>query len=355
MKPNLLSRTLFTAAAATLVEGASGAPGWALLPSGAKSNLRGVSAVSEQVVWSCGSSNTVLRTSNGGVTWTNLAPPAEGNGSLLDFRDVDAIDARTAYILSIGDGPLSRIYKTTDAGATWKLQFTNQDPKGFYDSMTFWDADHGLVIGDSIDGHFQILITANGGTTWTKVPGEVLPAALPNESAFAASGSNIAVSGRDNAWIGLSALTKCRVLHTSDHGITWSVVDTPVVAGESAGIFSVAFRDLNHGVVVGGDYKKEVQASDNAAITEDGGKTWTLVKEKGLSGFRSAVKYVPGTKSSLVAVGPQGADRSEDDGKTWTPLANPTGPANFHALSFAPDGKVAWASGKDGKLGRLGL
>ncbi len=329
------------------------APGWTMQTSGSTARLRGVSAVSEKVAWASGSANTVLRTVDGGATWTRLTPPGETATAPLDFRDIDAIDARTAYVLSIGEGTASRIYKTTDAGARWTLQFTNQDPRGFYDAMTFWDAEHGLVIGDSIDGHFQILITADGGTTWAKVPDRALPPALPNEGAFAASGSNIAVVGLDHAWIGTGAGTKSRVLHTGDRGKTWTVVETPVAASGSAGIFSVAFRDSNHGVIVGGDYQQEKAAVANVAITSDGGRTWTLVKEQGLSGFRSAVKYVPGTRRSLITVGPQGADTSADDGRSWTPLAGPAPLPGFDALSFAPGVKVAWASGKDGALARL--
>ena len=330
---------------------------WTQQSSGATSRLRGVSAVSDKVAWASGSGATVLRTDDGGATWTKLTVAADTASTRLDFRDIDAIDARTAYVLSIGNGPSSRIYKTADAGATWTLQFTNQDPKGFYDAMTFWDAEHGLVIGDSIDGKFQILITENGGATWTKVPERALPPALPNEGAFAGSGSNIAVvttdrSGKD-AWIGTGAGPRCRMLHTGDRGKSWSVVDTPIAASASSGIFSVAFRDKNHGVTVGGDYSKEKEAVDNVAITSDGGETWTLVKGKALTGFRSAVKYVPGTKMSLVAVGPQGSDTSDDDGRTWTPLASPAPLPGFDALTFAPGLKVAWASGNRGALARL--
>ncbi len=330
---------------------------WTPQSSGVTSRLRGVSAVSAKIAWASGSGATVLRTDDGGATWTKLTVDADAASARLDFRDIDAIDARTAYVLSIGNGSSSRIYKTIDAGATWTLQFTNQDPKGFYDAMTFWDADHGLVIGDSIDGKFQILITENGGATWAKVPDSALPPALPNEGAFAGSGSNIAVvtadrSGND-AWIGTGAGPRCRMLHTADRGRTWTIVDTPIAASASSGIFSVAFRDQKHGVAVGGDYSKEKDAVDNVAITSDGGKTWTLVKERALSGFRSAVKYVPGTKMSLVAVGPQGSDTSDDDGKTWTPLASPVPLPGFDALSFSPGRKIAWASGNRGALARL--
>src|ERR1044072_7293114 len=293
-----------------------GTPHWAMQNSGVTARLRGVSAVSERVAWASGSGSTVLRTVNGGQTWQKLTVTDDA----LDFRDVDAIDAQTAYILSIGNGPASRIYKTTDAGKTWKLQFENDDEKAFLDAMSFWDANHGIVFGDSVDKKFYILTTADGGNTWTRVSPESLPPAQENEGAFAASGTNIAVFGKSHAWIGTGAAAKSRVLHTADGGHTWQVADPPLASGPSVGIFSIAFRDEKHGVVAGGDYRKESEAIDNLAITNDGGTTWTLVK--GLSGFRSVVAYVPGTKT-LIAIGPSGSDYSTDDGRTWTTINGP--------------------------------
>jgi photosystem II stability/assembly factor-like uncharacterized protein len=332
------------------------APVWTPQTSGVTSTLRGVSAASPTVAWASGSGATMLRTDDGGATWAKQTVAADAAASRLDFRDVDAIDTTTAYALSIGNGPSSRIYKTTDAGATWTLQFKNDDPKGFFDAMSFWDRDHGIVIGDSIDNKFQILTTSDGGKTWVKVPEHALPPALASEGAFAGSGTNIAAltPGRssNDAWIGTGAGPKCRVLHTGDRGKTWTIADTPIAASNSAGIFSVAFRDKNHGVIVGGDYSKEKDAVDNAAITSDGGKTWTLVK---ISGFRSVVRYVPGTKMSLVAVGPQGSDTSDDDGKTWAPLASPATIAGFHTFSFAPNAKTGFAAGGRGVIAKLDI
>jgi photosystem II stability/assembly factor-like uncharacterized protein len=320
------------------------APRWTQQTSGVTARLRGVSAVNERVAWASGAGSTVLRTSDGGATWQKISVTSD----TLDFRDVDAINAQTAYILSIGNGPVSRIYKTTDAGATWTMQFKADDEKVFLDAMSFWDADRGIVFGDSVDGKLYVLLTENGGRTWTRVPPSSLPPALAGEGAFAASGTNIALFGKTHAWIGTGAGARARVLRTADRGRTWQVADTPLAAGQSSGIFSIAFRDEKHGVVAGGDYRKEQEAIDNLAVTSDGGITWKLVK--GLSGFRSVVAYVPGTnKPALVALGPSGGDYSLDDGQTWSRLEGP----GFDTFSFVPRKSTGWAAGANGALGKL--
>ena len=314
---------------------------WTAQTSGVTARLRGVSAVNERVVWASGSQGTVIRSDDGGASWRRLTVP---EADKLDFRDVDAVDARTAYILSIGNGDASRIYKTSDAGATWTLQFRNEDPKAFFDAMTFRDARHGFAFSDSIDGKFVILSTADGGAHWNRIPDAALPPAVPGEGAYAASGSNIAVRGR-RIWIGTTA---SRVLWSEDDGRSWSVSTTPLPTGPSAGIFSIAFQDETHGIVVGGDYKLEGEAIDNAAVTSDGGRTWTTIR--GLSGFRSAVAYLPGRPLSILAVGPSGSDFSTDGGKTWKPVAG-----GFHALSVAPRSPVAWGVGEKGATGKTYL
>jgi photosystem II stability/assembly factor-like uncharacterized protein len=319
-------------------------PTWTTQTSGVTARLRGVSAVSERVAWASGSQSTVLRTTDGGQTWQKLTVTDE----TLDFRDVDAIDAQTAYILSIGNGAASRIYKTTDAGKTWKLQFKNNDEKAFLDAMSFWDANHGIAFGDSVDKQFYILTTADGGKTWSRVPAENLPPAQENEGAFAASGTNIALFGKSHAWIGTGAAAKSRVLRTSDGGRTWQVADTPLASGQSSGIFSIAFRDAKHGVIAGGDYRKEAEAVDNLAVTNDGGITWTLVK--GLSGFRSVVAYVPGSKT-MIAIGPSGGDYSAYDGRTWTTINGP----GFDTFSFVRGKQTGWGAGAKGSIGKLSI
>lgn len=317
-------------------------PRWTVQTSGVTVRLRGVSAVSERVAWASGAASTVLRTTDGGATWQKLTVTSDA----LDFRDIDAVDAQTAYVLAIGNGPASRIYKTIDAGKTWTMQFRNEDDKAFLDAMSFWDANNGIVFGDSVDGQLYIMTTNDGGRVWSRVPTANLPPALEGEGAFAASGTNIAVFGKSHAWIGTGAAAKARVLRTSDRGRTWQVANTPLAAGPSAGIFSIAFRDAKHGAVAGGDYKKEQEAVDNLAVTNDGGATWKLVK--GLSGFRSVVAYVPATKT-LIAIGPSGGDYSTDDGQTWKPIDGP----GFDTFSFIAGKSSGWGAGANGAIGKL--
>ena len=146
---------------------------WTDQPSGVTARLRGVSAVSDRVAWASGSGGTVLRTSDGGATWQSMNIPG---AEKLDFRDVDAVSEQIAYVLSIGSGESSQIYKTIDSGRTWTLQFTNTDPKAFFDAMAFWDADRGIAFSDSVDGGLVILRTDNGGRADARAAAGLPPA-----------------------------------------------------------------------------------------------------------------------------------------------------------------------------------
>jgi photosystem II stability/assembly factor-like uncharacterized protein len=314
---------------------------WQTQASGVTVRLRGLSAVSDRVAWASGAGGTVLRTTDGGATWERR--PIAG-GEQLDFRDIDAMSPTAAYALSIGPGESSRIYKTSDGGAHWDLQFANTHPRIFLDAMAFWDPERGIAFSDAVDGQFIVLRTVNGGRAWERVPADRLPPALPGEGAFAASGTNVTVSGGNLAWVGT---TTGRVLRTADAGRTWTIAATPVRTGDSAGIFSIAFRDARYGVVVGGDYKQERDAAENAAVTSDGGVMWSLVRNRGLSGYRSVVVWMSGRH--VLALGPSGGDISQDNGTTWTPIEA----RGFDTVSVAPRSHTGWAAGDQGRIAKL--
>jgi photosystem II stability/assembly factor-like uncharacterized protein len=320
---------------------------WLTQNSGTKARLRGLAVVNTKVVWASGSQGTFVRTTDGGTTWS--AGTVSG-GEDLDFRDVHAASDRKAFLLSIGEGPKSRIYTTGDGGSTWALRFRNDDPKGFLDALAFWDADHGIAMGDPVDGRFTILTTEDGGIRWNKARSENMPLAKNGEGAFAASGTCLVVTGDRHAWFGTGGADVSRVFRSTDRGQTWTVHDTPIqAANPSSGVFSLAFADQESGVAVGGDFKLPRQANLMIATTSDGGRHWTKPKGPLPSGYRSAVAFVPGTiNPTLVAVGPTGSDFSADGGETWMPLGN----MGFHAVGFAGPIDGGWGVGDDGLIAR---
>ena len=320
---------------------------WTQQPSGTTARLRGLAVVNAKVVWASGTEGIYVRTTDGGITWKSATVPGAKD---LDFRDVHAADDRKAFLLSIGPGEKSRIYQTADGGDTWALRFINHDPRGFLDAIAFWDADHGIAMGDPVDGRFVIVTTGDGGLNWKKAPPESMPLAKQGEGAFAASGTCLVVQGDRNAWFGTGGGATSRVFRTADKGQTWTAYETPIPAGKpSAGIFSLAFRDPLNGVAVGGDYKAPEQATGVVAKTSDGGLTWTIPAGPGPGGYRSAVTYVPGSaQPTLVAVGPTGSDFSSDGGETWTPL----GTLGLHTVGFTDLIDGGWGAGEDGIIAR---
>jgi photosystem II stability/assembly factor-like uncharacterized protein len=308
---------------------------WLLQETGARASLRGISPVNSRVVWASGTSGTWLRTIDGGTTWQKGVVPGADK---LDFRGVRAFDDHTAFLLSAGTGDQSRVFSTSDAGAHWTLLFTNPDPTGFFDAIAFRDPQHGIILGDPVDGFFTIFTTEDGGRHWVR---RETPPALPGEGAFAASNSCL-TSRKNQAIFGTGG---ARVFRSLDSGQTWTVAQTGIRHdSDSAGIFSLAFADASHGIAVGGNYSKDTESRDTAAITSDGGATWVLTN---LHGYRSAVAYLPDGKA-WIATGTSGSDLSKDGGKTWTLFDR----GAFHALGVSPDGAV-WASGPDGRIARL--
>lgn len=135
---------------------ASGFGQWHPQKSNTTASLFGLSIVNAKIVWASGG-GTFVRTTDGGETWqAGTVPGAEK----LDFRDVYAVDAKTAYLLSIGSRNEGRIYKTTDAGKSWSLQYTEQNPKASLDCMAFWNATRGVAVGDPVDGKSELLTTS---------------------------------------------------------------------------------------------------------------------------------------------------------------------------------------------------
>ncbi|MBA6151263.1 WD40/YVTN/BNR-like repeat-containing protein [Gelidibacter maritimus] len=261
----------------------------------------------------------------------------------LQFRAV----ARTSndfFMLSVENPAL--LFKTGENGEM-EVVYKEEHEKVFYDALSFWNSEEGIAIGDPIDGCMSIIITRDGGETWTKLPCEVLPKSMEGEAAFAASNTNIAIVG-NKTWVATGGKTS-RILFSGDKGKSWEASGTPMVNGENTtGIYSVDFYDETNGFAIGGDYTKPDESKANKMRTSDGGKTWQLVGDGEEPGYRSCVQYVPNSQGKkLVAIGFKGIDYSSDSGSTWNHLSD----EGFYTLQFLND-TVAYAAGK-GRIARL--
>ena len=319
---------------------------WNTRKSNTTASLHGLSIVDAKVVWASGTGGTFVRTTDGGETWRAGAVPGSEK---LDSRDVYAVDAETAYLMSIGNRDESRIYKTTDAGSTWSLQYTEQNPKAFLDCMAFWSATRGIVVGDAVDGKAELLTTSDGGVHWTPVPSESVPPAKAGEGS-PASGTCIATHSEKkgkleirHAWFVTENAS--RVFHTADAGKTWTVSEAPLVTGLNQGVFSIAVADANRLAIVGGDYDHPQMVKPNSAYTDDGGSTWKESSRRP-AGYRWCVAIVPGTPGPTVfAVGPTGMDYSIDGGKNWDQMNE----VDANTIAFA-DAHHGWAVGQKGLI-----
>ncbi|MBT2229942.1 oxidoreductase [Nonomuraea sp. NEAU-A123] len=320
---------------------------WELKQTGVTARLRGLSPVSRDVVWASGSEGTVLRTVDGGRSWQNVSPPGT---AALQFRDVEAFDARRAVVLSIGEGTDARVYRTEDAGRTWTETFRNDEQKAFYDCMAFFDRRHGLAMSDPVDGKFRILATEDGGASWRVLPADGMPAALPGEAGFAASGQCLVTAGGRDARLATGGAERSRVFHSADRGRTWTVADTPIPAGDPArGVFALAFRDPRKGLAVGGDYRADQQSPSASAVSGDGGATWRASATPPPA-YRSGVAWVPYLPVAAIAVGPSGSDVTYTGGTAWQTFDT----GSFDTVSCAPD-LACWASGEQGRVARLAV
>jgi photosystem II stability/assembly factor-like uncharacterized protein len=303
---------------------------WTTLTQGVDTNLRGISVTrpanstskSLDVIWVSGSNGVVERSNDSGQSWTRIL--VDG-GESLDFRGVVAFDENSAYLMSSGEGDKSRLYKTTDGGASWKMQYTDSRHDFFLDAIVCFSTLHCVSLSDPVDGKFLLLQTLDG-EHWTELPGTTMPPAQPTEGAFAASNTSMVVCGEKELFFGTGG-PAARVFHSKDSGATWEVTNTPIASGSaSSGIFSLACSG-NTLVALGGDYKAPDKSERSAAFSKDRGVNWELSAALP-AGYRSAVALL--RKDQFLAVGPKGEDISTDGGGRWSP----SGALNLNAISI---------------------
>jgi len=302
-----------------------------------KTSMRGLSVVSDKVVWVSGSNGTVGKSIDGGDNWTWMTVKGYEK---TDFRDIEAFDAKTAIIMGI-DEP-AYILRTTDGGTTWNVVYENKTKGMFLDAMAFWNEMSGIAIGDPINNKIFIARTFDGGKTWRTIPDQYYPVAEKGEACFASSGTNIAPLNLKEA-VFITGGTHSRMF------IRDSKFEMPIIQGkETTGANSVAVKNKKKKrtiIVVGGDFTTKDSTTKNCCITTDGGNSFS-VPVIAPHGYRSCVEYL--NKDNWISCGLNGVDYSKDDGRTWALISK----EGFHVCRKAKKGKAVFFAG-NGRIGKL--
>jgi photosystem II stability/assembly factor-like uncharacterized protein len=303
-----------------------------ILTSGTKTSLRGLSVVTEKIIWASGSNGTVAKSNDGGETWEWLVVKGFEK---KDFRDIEAFSDSTAIIMAV-DEP-AYILKTIDAGKTWKSVYKNETKGMFLDAMDFIDDKNGIVVGDPINGHFFIARTNDGGETWNEDLISEKPVADSGEACFASSGTNIKCINNSQYALVSGGLTAHLFLKNKK-------INLPILQGkESTGANSFALKNKKTIIIVGGDFNKKDSTSKNCFFTKNGGKTWNIPIFPP-SGYRSCIQYI--SKKTWITCGLNGVDFTQDNGSSFTRISD----QNLHVCAVSKHGKQVFFAGNGGKI-----
>lgn len=242
-----------------------------------------------QYGWICGYKSYVLRTTDGGVTWQGTT--ADTNG--LQLESIHFVSPNVGY--TSGGG---RILRTDNGGATWSDVSPKQLQFSELWGCFFVSADTGVVIGGGCFGDQQNFYrTTNGGQSWSLFQTSFADAGMTDAMLYSGNGLGYA-SGSGTVWQTLDGgrswalflltggydwqeeitnidstfllpvsgspcggdATRGGIRMTTDNGTTWQRYAT------GFNMYGSFLLDNKRGWACGG--------SGSAYYTPDGGKTW---------------------------------------------------------------------------------
>ncbi len=304
----------------------------------AKSSLRAIHALDENIVWTSGSQGQVYLSVDGGHNWNPRPVPGCED---TEFRSLHAWDAESALVFDIS--PLGKAFMTTDGGVKWEQIYSSPIEGAFFNSLKFSNEFQGIAISDPIDDQMFILKTDDGGWSWNRL--ENTPLSVDGEINFAASNTCIEYLESGEIYI-VTGGSRSRVLTSKDHGNSWAFLDTPAMTGASAGLFSVNFSNSSTGVAVGGDFNDPDREGCRAIFTEDGGDSWNQA-EKMPAAYRSCVIAL--NDDLFFAAGKTGCDYSIDQAKNWVFIDS----AGYYAASAVKGKNIIFLAGSEGRVSKV--
>lgn len=241
-------------------------------------NLRAIYFVDSMTGWAAGDAGAVYRTTDGGKSWKPLLSGAAANINFIYF-----IDWNYGWMLGESGGKMADetegeniLLLTTNGGRTWTRKSLPN-----VTNLYFTDAKTGWAVGKNA----TLLKTTDGGLEWNKVESLEKLIGLPIDSSSYNFGfRDIHFTDAENGWLIGNFYGRARsniggIFMTSDGGATWKRVPITFQTQHTSGRFtpgllhSVRFTDATTGSVTGEMYDGEGRFFF-ALHTRDGGKTW---------------------------------------------------------------------------------
>jgi photosystem II stability/assembly factor-like uncharacterized protein len=306
-----------------------------LLQSGSNASLRGLSVVSDQVIWVSGSEGTVGLSINGGTSWTWIQVP---HYEKSDFRDIEAFNDREAILMGITEPAV--ILLTRDGGKSWTTVFEDSSKSAFLDAMDF-SGNHAAVVGDPVSDHIFFAESTDRGKRWNINSSSGFMTTAAGESFFAASGSNIQHLP-DGSWVLVSGGKKSCIYFGN------SRIPLLISQGkETTGANSIAINPVNsnQAFIVGGDFKRDTAQSGNSLLIQLNpfSQKAPLIPPHG---YRSCVEYI--SENQLICCGTSGVDISNDGGLHWNLISE----KSFHVCRKSKNGNAVFLAGSHGSIAR---
>lgn len=337
-----------------------------------------VKTVSPTVAWTvaeensrAGIANRYFRTNNAAGTEFDFGAISAANGAanfqagnISSVGNLVAVAATYPATSGVAGG---EILRTANGGLSWtKVSTASQfvaGQNGFCNFVHLFDANVGVSLGDPTNGYYEILRTTDAGLTWTRIPQSSIPAPLPDE--FGLARSFFALGNTIWAGLGSSVATNpARVLKSVDRGVTWTVsANTPLLGG----INRLAFKDNLNGIAYNYTVANGAIAGVNVMRTADGGATWSAITPVNTptgSFFNFDIDAVNGRyysagarfPRSMPAVAADFGSSTSTDGVNWTNLNNGQG---FFAFDVIPGSSatnvVGYAGAATDSLGVGGI
>ncbi len=282
--------------------------------SGTTQALYSVSAVDNSVVWIGGNGGVVLRTTDGGTTWSNVGGGTIGANAVYNIW---AVDANTA--LCTTSPSATNVYRTTNGGSTWTQVFTQAG--GFINAIWMTSATTGWMYGDPVGGRWSLWRTSDGGVTWDSTGLNVPTTNAGWNNSMFVSGSKI--------WFGTNS---ANIVYSSNNGANWS---TQTATGQT-NTYAVWFNNDNVGLSGGTQF----------VATTNGGTNWAAITVPGTGNVSGITGW---GNNWLVCRQATGLYWSTDNGANWA-TAYTASAGNYYHLAKARNGENVWAVRSNGGI-----